>query len=86
MLAMRICRVPVNSRVDALALPELPVFSILNLHFFRPTTTTTTTTTTTLPPAGKVTLCHKGKNTLSVSVNAVPAHRRRGDTLGPCNG
>ena len=31
----------------------------------------------------KVTICHKGK-TITVSKNAVPAHVRHGDTLGPC--
>jgi hypothetical protein len=34
----------------------------------------------------KATICHKGKKTLRVSVSAVPAHLRHGDTLGPCNG
>jgi hypothetical protein len=48
------------------------------------TTSTTMSTTTTLPPAEKVTLCHKGKKTISVSANAVPAHLAHGDTLGPC--
>jgi hypothetical protein len=32
----------------------------------------------------KVTICHKGKVTITVSVNAWPAHKRHGDTLGPC--
>ena len=32
----------------------------------------------------KVTICHKGKNTITVSVNAWPAHLRHGDTEGPC--
>lgn len=32
----------------------------------------------------KVTICHKGK-TLSVSINAVPAHLNHGDILGSCN-
>jgi hypothetical protein len=31
----------------------------------------------------KVTICHKGK-TITVSENAVAAHQRHGDTLGPC--
>lgn len=40
------------------------------------------------PPPGagedKVVLCHKGKQTLRVAKPAVEAHRRHGDTLGPC--
>jgi hypothetical protein len=64
------------------AFPELPVFSVLKLHFFGPPTTTTTTTT--LPPVKKITLCHLGTKTISVGPNAVPAHQRHGDTLGAC--
>jgi hypothetical protein len=33
---------------------------------------------------GKVTLCHKGKKTISIGASAVPAHLRHGDTLGAC--
>jgi hypothetical protein len=33
---------------------------------------------------GKVTICHKGKHTIRVSVNALKAHQAHGDTLGPC--
>jgi hypothetical protein len=32
----------------------------------------------------KITICHKGKNTLTISVNAWPAHEAHGDTLGAC--
>ena len=32
----------------------------------------------------KVTLCHKGKKTITVGKPAEKAHRRHGDTLGPC--
>ena len=32
----------------------------------------------------KVTLCHKGKKTISVGKAAVPAHLRHGDTVGTC--
>lgn len=35
---------------------------------------------------GKVTICHKNKNTLSISQSAVPAHLGHGDTLGACTG
>ena len=33
----------------------------------------------------KVQICHKGKKTLCVSINAVQAHLDHGDTLGSCN-
>ncbi|MHA7648097.1 cadherin-like domain-containing protein [Nitrosopumilus sp. S4] len=33
----------------------------------------------------KVILCHKGKNTLSVSENAVSAHLKHGDEIGKCD-
>jgi hypothetical protein len=33
----------------------------------------------------QVTICHKGKNTLSISPNAWPAHEAHGDTLGACS-
>ena len=32
----------------------------------------------------KVTICHKGKKTISISKSAWPAHERHGDTLGTC--
>ena len=32
----------------------------------------------------KITICHKGKNTLSISPSAWPAHQAHGDTLGAC--
>ena len=32
----------------------------------------------------KVTLCHKGKNTLTVAESAAPAHYAHGDIPGPC--
>jgi hypothetical protein len=31
-----------------------------------------------------VTLCHKGRQVIQISVNALPAHRAHGDTLGEC--
>ncbi len=37
--------------------------------------------------AGKVTICHKGKVTLRISVNALAVHQKRhDDTLGACAG
>lgn len=34
----------------------------------------------------KVTICHNGKNTITVSTNAVQKHiDKHGDTFGPCN-
>ena len=32
----------------------------------------------------KMTICHKGKNTIRISTRAWPAHKRHGDTLGTC--
>lgn len=32
----------------------------------------------------KVTLCHKGKNTLTVAAPAAQAHLNHGDTMGAC--
>ncbi|KER06427.1 Translation initiation factor IF-2 protein [Marine Group I thaumarchaeote SCGC AAA799-E16] len=33
----------------------------------------------------KVTICHKGKNTITISTNALPAHLNHGDTKGKCS-
>ncbi|HSB83410.1 MAG TPA: cadherin-like domain-containing protein [Nitrosarchaeum sp.] len=33
---------------------------------------------------GKVNICHKDKNTISVSINAISAHLKHGDILGTC--
>ena len=35
-------------------------------------------------PDPRVTICHKGKNTLTISQSAVPAHLAHGDSLGAC--
>jgi hypothetical protein len=32
----------------------------------------------------KITICHKGKNTLTISIDAWPAHEAHGDTKGAC--
>lgn len=32
----------------------------------------------------KVTVCHKGKKTISISKSALPAHQRHGDAVGTC--
>ncbi len=34
---------------------------------------------------GKILICHKNRNTLSISSSAWPAHEAHGDTCGPCN-
>jgi hypothetical protein len=36
------------------------------------------------PSSHKVTICHKGKNTISVDRNALDAHLAHGDTIGAC--
>ena len=35
-------------------------------------------------PDPKITICHNGKSTTTISVNAWPAHQEHGDTEGPC--
>jgi hypothetical protein len=32
----------------------------------------------------KITICHKNKETITISINAWPAHQRHGDTIGRC--
>jgi hypothetical protein len=32
----------------------------------------------------KITICHKKKNTITISINAWPAHQAHGDTMGAC--
>jgi hypothetical protein len=34
----------------------------------------------------KVTICHKGKKTITVAKPALKAHLKHGDTVGPCPG
>jgi hypothetical protein len=41
-------------------------------------------TPTPTPRAGKVTLCHKMRNTIEIGAPSLPAHLAHGDTLGPC--
>jgi len=38
-----------------------------------------------VPEDGKIDICHKGKNTINVSVNAITAHLKHGDSIGPCD-
>jgi hypothetical protein len=38
-----------------------------------------------VPEPKKVDVCHKGKKTINISSNAVPAHLAHGDTLGQCS-
>lgn len=33
----------------------------------------------------KITICHKKRNTITISINAWPAHRAHGDTMGACS-
>jgi hypothetical protein len=47
-------------------------------------TTTATITDVQPPDDDKVTICHKGRQTISVAAASVVAHLRHGDTLGPC--
>jgi hypothetical protein len=47
-----------------------------------PTTTTTSTTTTTL--AGRVTICHKNKKTLTIPSGDLDDHLSHGDFVGTC--
>ncbi|MDH3304546.1 MAG: PKD domain-containing protein, partial [Gammaproteobacteria bacterium] len=47
-------------------------------------TTTATITDVQPPDDNKVTICHKGRQTISVAAAAVDAHLGHGDTLGPC--
>jgi hypothetical protein len=49
-----------------------------------PTPTATPTATPTPTLSEKVTVCHKGKNLISLPANAVPGHLAHGDTLGAC--
>lgn len=40
---------------------------------------------TSIPPTEEmITICHKGKNTLTIPISALPAHLGHGDTIGPC--
>jgi hypothetical protein len=41
-------------------------------------------TPTPTPRPGKLTLCHKGQNTIEVGAPSLSAHLSHGDTLGPC--
>lgn len=38
-----------------------------------------------VPEDGKIDICHKGKKTINVSVNAITAHLNHGDSIGPCD-
>ena len=37
-----------------------------------------------LDSKGKITICHKDKNTITISPDAWPAHKAHGDKCGPC--
>jgi len=38
-----------------------------------------------VPEDGKIDICHKGKETINVSVNAITEHLKHGDSIGPCD-
>src|SRR5829696_10455891 len=65
-------------------------FSILSIMVMMTVTVMLTATVAfAIPNKGsngqpKVTLCHKGMNTITVGAPAVAAHERHGDTLGAC--
>jgi outer membrane biosynthesis protein TonB len=49
--------------------------------------TVTPTKKPTRPPTPKdkkITICHKNKNTITISESAWPAHQAHGDYMGPC--
>jgi outer membrane biosynthesis protein TonB len=45
---------------------------------------TKTPTPTPKPEDKKITICHKDKNTITISESAWPAHEAHGDSKGPC--
>jgi outer membrane biosynthesis protein TonB len=47
-------------------------------------TPTKTPTATPKPDDKKITICHKNKNTITISESAWPAHKAHGDYKGPC--
>lgn len=53
---------------------------------FTTATTINNNPTTSSNDTDKVTICHKGKNTLTISRSALSAHLNHGDTLGACSG
>jgi hypothetical protein len=64
-------------------------FSILSIMVMTVTVMLSATVAFATPNEGgngqpKVTLCHKGMNTITVGEPAVAAHERHGDTLGAC--
>ena len=61
--------------------------SLVNLPVHTTPTATPAPTATPTPtpiPSRKVTVCHRGKSSLSLPASAVPAHLAHGDTLGAC--
>ncbi len=61
------------------AFPETSLFGILRLRLRKPTPPSA-------PPPGqdRITICHRGKTTMSVSLIALPPHLRHGDRRGAC--
>jgi hypothetical protein len=70
--------------IPPVSIPYTAVSASLNVTEATPTATPNATPTPEPPRTGKVTLCHEGRQMIQVSVNALPAHRAHGDTLGEC--
>ncbi len=55
-----------------------------NVATTTPSATSTPPRATTTPPSHKLTVCHKGKNTITIAISAWNAHHTHGDTIGAC--
>ena len=76
--AMRRCLVRRTAIGAAVSIASVIAFaSLVGLGLARSTVAPT-------PSGKKVTICHKGKHTITISIRAWPAHQRHGETLGAC--
>jgi len=74
-----------KGKIDEVSIYNIALSAEEILGFLVPASPTATPTATPTPiPLKKVTMCHKGKHSISASANAVPAHLAHGDTLGAC--